>query len=110
MAKPYNKFKAIKTIYDGFKYDSKREAEYAKKLDLLKRSFKPSEKVLGYRRQVPYPIIVNGKHICVYKLDFLVTYADGREEAVDTKGYRTDTYKLKKKLVESLYPITILEK
>ncbi len=115
MAKtPYNKFKAKRTVYDGFSFHSKKEAGYAKTLDLLKKSFKPSEKVLSYRKQVPFPIVVNEKKICTYLLDFLVTYVDGRIEHIDVKGYRKGTayevFKIKKKLVECLYNITVIEK
>ncbi len=114
MAKtPYNKFKAIKTVYNGEKYDSIKESKYARTLDLLKKSFKPSEKVLGYRRQVPFPVIVNEKKICTYILDFLVTYVDGRVEHIDVKGYKKGAayahFRTKVKLVEALYNITIIE-
>jgi hypothetical protein len=104
-----NKYGAVKTTYDGVKYDSKKEAGYAAKLDQLKRCFNASEKVIGVRRQVPFPIVVEGKHICTYKLDFLVTYADGRIEHVDVKGVRTGVYIIKKKCVEAIYKIEIIE-
>lgn len=109
-----SKYRAIKTVYNGDKYDSKKEAAFAKTLDLLKESFKPQEKVLGYRRQVPFPIIVNEQNICTYILDFLITYTDGRIEYVDVKGYKKGIayqhFKTKKKLVEALYNIQIIER
>lgn len=112
--KPYNKFKAIKTVYNGEVYDSRKEAAYAKTLDMLRKSFKPSEKVLGYRRQVPFLVIVNEAKICTYILDFLITYVDGRVEHVDIKGYKKgaayNVFRIKKKLVEALYSIAIIEK
>lgn len=39
-----------------------------------------------------------------YVADFVVTLADGTREVVDTKGYKTPEYKLKKKLLLYKYP------
>lgn len=69
-----------------------------------------SERVLDYKTQVKYPIEVNGFKICTYILDFMVQYCDGRIEHVDVKGYITPIYRIKKKLVEAMYGITIIEK
>jgi hypothetical protein len=114
MAKKPNKFHAKKTVFNGQTFDSKKEAAYAAKLEILKRSFKPSDKVIGYRTQVPFPVHLNGKLICTYKLDFLTTYADGRIEHVDVKGYKKgaayQVFRIKKKLVEAQYNIEIIEK
>lgn len=64
---------------------------------------------MGIEYQVKYPIEINGKHICNYYADFKVTYADGRVEVVDVKGFITDVYSLKKKMVEAYYDIKIIE-
>lgn len=60
--------------------------------------------------QVPFKVTVRNSHICKYLLDFRVTYADDHIEHHDVKGYATEVYKLKKKLVEAIYGIKILEK
>lgn len=104
-----NKYNAKKTIYNGFKYDSKKEAEYAMTLDMLKKATNDSDRVIEYERQVPFVCIVNDKKICTYKADFRVYYADKRIEIVDVKGFKTSIYKLKKKLVEALHNIEIIE-
>lgn len=39
-----------------------------------------------------------------YLADFVVTYKDGREEVIDTKGFQTKDYLLKKKLLLYRYP------
>jgi hypothetical protein len=110
--KPKNKFNAKKTEYNGSTYDSKKEAEYAAKLDLLKKT-SGSDKVSKIEKQVKYDIIVNDKKIGFYKLDFKVTYADGCVEHIDVKGLRRgcayQIFRLKKKLVEALYGIEIKE-
>lgn len=107
-----NKFYAKKTYYKGLIFDSKKEANYCKQLDILKNAT-GNDKVLKYELQKRYNIIVNGKKIGFYKLDFKVWYPD-RVEYIDTKGYRRgDAYqlfRLKKKLVEALFDIKIIEK
>jgi hypothetical protein len=109
-----NKYGAKKVEYNGQVFHSKKEKTYAVKLDLLKKSFKDDERVLEYKTQVPYPITVNGFKICTYILDFIVNYSNGRTEYVDVKGYKKGTaysmFRIKKKLVEAIYGITILEK
>jgi hypothetical protein len=42
-----------------------------------------------------------------YVVDFQVFYPDGSVEYIDVKGMQTQMFKLKKKQVEALYPITI---
>ena len=102
-----NKYGAVKTEYNGFKYDSKKESEYARKLDLLRKA-KGNDQVLDVERQVPYQITVNDVKICKYVLDFKVTYPN-RVECVDVKGMVTAVYKLKKKLVKAVHDIDIIE-
>lgn len=104
-----SKYGNIKTEYNGISFMSKREASYAQDLDLSKRAKNPKDKVVSYEVQVPYLIEINGKKICKYLADFKVLYADGHTEVVDVKGFRTDIYKLKKKLVEATYGIEIKE-
>ena len=98
-----------KTEYKGETYDSKKEADYAKMLDTLRFAANPKDRVIGSDRQVRFPVEIEGSKICVYIADFRVRYADGREEIVDVKGVRTAVYILKKKLVEAIYKIKIIE-
>jgi hypothetical protein len=109
-----NKYKAIKSEYNGQVFHSKKEKNYAVRLDLLKKSSKESERVLDYKTQVPFKVEVKEKKICTYILDFVVNYVDGRTEYVDVKGYKKGTaysmFRVKKKLVEAIYGITIIEK
>lgn len=93
----------------GVTYMSKLEMQYRAHLNLLKKAKYDEDKVISIEEQVPFKVEVNGKLICHYLLDFKVEYADGRVEHVDTKGVITDIYRLKKKLVEALYPIKIKE-
>ena len=108
LSKQLSKYGNKKTEYLGDIYDSKKEADFAKQLDLMKHA-KGRDRVLRYYRQIPYKLEVNGQLICTYILDFLVEYFDGRKEFIDVKGVRTDIYKIKKKLLKALYNIDILE-
>ena len=100
--KPRHKFGAIQTIRDGMKFPSKREARY---YDQLKLEVKTGL-VSFFLRQVPFHLPGGIKFV----LDFLVFRSDGTVELIDTKGRRTPQYIDKKKLVEALYPVEIIER
>lgn len=98
---------AKKQEYNGFRYDSGFEANYAAELDLRIKA----KEISGYDKQVNLNLIVNNYIVCQYRIDFIVYHLDGTMEYVETKGYATDTWKLKWKLFEALYsdlPDTIL--
>jgi Protein of unknown function (DUF1064) len=99
-----NKYKASKQRYKGSLYDSRKEANYAATLDMLKKATDPRERVKKWDRQVRVPLIVNGKLIANWYCDFEVTYADGRKELHEVKGFDTEVWRLKRKLFEALYP------
>lgn len=107
--KTLSKYRNVQTEYNGIKFMSKKEAEYAMQLDWQRKATSPRDRVVEYECQVPFQIVLNGKKICKYLADFRVKYADGREEIIDVKGVRTDVYRLKKKLVEAQYGIQIIE-
>jgi hypothetical protein len=75
-------------------YDSAREADFARQLDLLKHG-QGKDRVDSWERQLRIPLIVNNQKICDFVPDFLVRYADGRRELVEVKGMQTDVFKLK---------------
>jgi len=106
-----NKYKAKKTDYRGHTYDSKKEAEYARGLDLAMK-VQAEGAPLSWERQVKKNVRINDKHICYYILDFEVTYSD-RVEYIDVKGYKKgcaySMFRLKKKLVEAYHGIEIKE-
>lgn len=88
---------------DG-KFDSKREYEEWKRLKLLASR----GAIKDLRRQVKFSIDINGHHVCNYYADFCYTFM-GESLVVDSKGHRTDVYKLKKKLLKAVHGITIKE-
>jgi hypothetical protein len=75
-------------------------------LQLLERA----EKITGLRRQVSFDLTVNGVLICRYVADFV--YWEGKPMRVvveDAKGYATEVYRLKRKLMLACHKIEILE-
>jgi hypothetical protein len=94
-----NKYRAVKTEVDGIMFDSKREAARYMELVLLERAGEISRLEL----QPKYDCVVNGKKICTYKADFRYFNANG-SVVEDVKGMKTPVYRLKKKLVEALFP------
>jgi len=105
-----NKFHAKRTEFNGRIYDSKKEANYAAQLELLKRG----KVITEYICQPRYDIIINDINCGFYKADFLITFADGHTEVWDVKGMKSGSayamFRIKKKIVEALYQITIIEK
>lgn len=88
-------------IRDNIRFASKHEAERYDQLKLLQKA----GEVLFFLMQVPFHLPGG----VVYKLDFMVFWADQTITFEDPKGLPTAMYKLKKKQVEELYPITITE-
>jgi len=94
-----SKYNAVKQKIDNILFDSQLEASYHCHLKILKRI----GEVEYWLCQVPF-ILPGGKK---YKCDFLVFYTDGSHEFVDIKGMETQLFKLKKSIVESVYPVEI---
>ena len=98
------KYRNKKTVVDGIKFDSQREATRYSVLKIMQAAGVISD----LRLQVPYVITVNGLKICKYVADFV--YVDrGREVVEDVKGMKTPTYNLKKKLMKAVHGIEIQE-
>ena len=109
MTSQVSKFGNIRTAYAGRMFSSKKEAAHAATLDLMRRAKDLKERVVHVEYQYPIPIKIGMILVTTYVADFLVTFADGRKEVQDTKGFRTDIYKLKKKLVKAVHGIDIIE-
>lgn len=108
-----NKYHNIKVEYKGIKFDSVKEMKY---YQLLEYRQKIGE-IKNLKLQVPYELIptykINNKTIrkTQYKADFTyISVKDNKLHVVDTKGFRTEVYKLKKKMFEYKYGIEIEEK
>lgn len=104
--KGQHKYGARKTVIDGYTFDSKAEANYYRQLKLLQKAGEVKQIELQPTYELQPKFKRHGKSVqsINYKADFLVTYADGRQEIIDVKGHRTSVYLLKKKMFEFRYP------
>ena len=103
-----NKYGAKKiTASDGQVFDSKKEFHRWCELKLLERA----GKISGLCRQVSYELIPkqDGERACNYIADFVYFNEEGKQVVEDCKGYRTDAYKIKKKLMLLVHGIRIYE-
>lgn len=110
-------YKAKKNKYHAEKsggYASRKEHRRANELKLMQRAG-----IIKYlREQVAYELIptqrdVNGKVIeraCSYIADFVYTDKDGNLIVEDTKGMRTEVYRIKRKLMLHVHGIRISER
>ncbi len=102
-----NRYRNIKTRIGDKVFDSKKEAARW----MLLRDKEKAGEITDLKTQVKIPINVCGIKICVYIADF--RYSDGKQYITeDVKSEITrknSTYRLKKKLVEAIYGITITE-
>lgn len=122
-----SKYGSRKVSIDGITFDSKKEAARYQELKLLERA----GKITALQRQVKYVLIPTqrkftneiykkgahqghfkpGKVLekeCSYIADFAYIQ-DGAYVVEDTKGVRTEAYKIKRKLMLERYGIQIRE-
>ncbi len=102
-----NKYKNVKVEIDGIKFDSKFEAEfYFSELQWLYAAGEITkiERQKKYLLQPAFKYQDKTIRSINYVADFVVTYKDGRQEVIDTKGVATPEYLLKKKLLLYRYP------
>jgi Ni,Fe-hydrogenase III component G len=101
-----SKFRNTKTEVNGIKFDSKKEAEYYKKLLIL---LKAGE--IGFLElQVPFELNDGGTHSLKYVADFVWTDSHTGERIVcDVKGFRTVEYRKKRRLMLKIHNIKIKE-
>lgn len=99
MIYPRHKFKAKATENDGIKFISRLESRWYS----IIKDMQDSGEVLFFLRQVPFHLPGG----VTYRADFMLFFTDGRVEVWEAKGFPTPEWVIKKKLVESLYPIEI---
>ena len=99
--KKKSKYNANKVEVDGIKFDSKKEADFYNELKLRLSA----GDIKGFCRQAEFILANNTR----YKADFIVFNNDGTSDVIDVKGFKTDVYKLKKKLFEDKFKLKIKE-
>ena len=91
--------RAKKTTIKGKDYDSKFEASYAMTLEAQLQK----GEIIAFTPHKRIELIVNGYHICNYYIDFWIQRNDGKIELLETKGFPTEIWKMKWKLLEAIY-------
>ena len=118
-----NKYGASKVTVDGVTFDSKKEARRWQELKILEKA----GKITNLRRQVKFVLIPTqrgpeeigpkggrkpGKVLekeCAYIADHVYLDQEGTVHVEDTKGVRTEAYRIKKKLMLFVHGIIIEE-
>jgi hypothetical protein len=95
-----SKYHSVMEECDNIKFQSKKEARYYR--ELKARMF--AGEVKYFLRQVPFDIFG-----VKYRVDFMEVWTDGTIHWIDVKGFKTQTYKMKRRMVEASYPIKIIE-
>ena len=101
-----------KTYLDGICFDSRKEAKRYAELRLMERA----GEISGLQIQVPFVLIPaqkdkSGKVVeraATYVADFVYNRA-GQLVVEDAKGFRTDLYRLKRKLMLKIHGIRVVE-
>lgn len=118
-----SKYGAKKTEIDGILFDSKKEANYYIKLKAMEQAGEISELELQKEfilipvQREPSTVTKKGKEKagkvlerkCSYFADFYYKDNEGTFHCVDTKGFKTADYKIKKKLMLWIHGIHIEE-
>lgn len=103
-----SKYHNQKTVVDGITFDSRKEASRWQELRMLEKA----GEIVGLNRQLRIELIPKTKlyRAVSYVCDFV--YFDkrtGKTVYEDTKGMRTDVYKLKRKLLYWRHGIEVKE-
>ena len=86
-------------------FASAKEAKRYEELVLLEKA----GEIADLKCQVVYKIVINDCHVCKYIADFTYLDRGNRKVVEDAKGYQTEVYKLKRKLMKAVHGIEILE-
>ena len=98
----YNKYGNQKTQYKGISFDSKKECNFYIYLEQLEAQGEISELQRQVRFELQPSFEYKGKRIraITYVADFTFYDKEGKYHIVDTKGVKTEAYKLKKKMMQ----------
>ncbi len=103
-----SKHRNDKTPVDGVTFDSKRESERW----LMLRALAQVGEITCLERQVPFPLIVNGKQVAKFVADFTYRDKQGHKVVEDVKSSHTrklPVYRLKNKMFSAQYGFQIKE-
>lgn len=106
-----SKYGNKKTEVDGIVFDSKREAKHWIEL----KSMQQRGEIFNLRRQVKFELIpavrLDGRMrpATKYVADFVYTDKDGKEVVADSKGFKTDVWMIKRKMMAAFHGIEVKE-
>lgn len=86
------------TTYGGRTYMSIKEAQYAEELDWLLKG----KEIKEWIPQFKIDLKVNGKHISFYYVDFKVITKHNTIQFHEVKGFETEVWKLKWRVLEAI--------
>ena len=95
------KYNAIRSVYNGYPYDSKFEAQDAMQLDWRLKA----GDIKGWDRQFPIEIRnpKTGELLRRHKVDFRIQENDGSFTLVETKGFETRDWRMIRDEIEVLF-------
>lgn len=98
----YNKYGNKKCIYQGIVFDSKKECDHFIYLQYLEKAGEITDLQRQVRFELQPSFKHNGKTIrsITYVADFTFKDKDGLMHIQDTKGIKTEVYKIKKKMMQ----------
>ena len=101
-----HKYNAKRVEFEGFRFDSKKEAKRYQELRILEKAGKIKDLKLQPVFILQEGFYYQGKAIrqITYRADFEYVDENGNRVVEDVKGFKTDVYKLKKKLFLKKYP------
>ncbi len=96
-----SKYGAKATVVDGIRFASAKEASHYASLAMMWRS----GLIRWFCRQPRFALPGGVEYVA----DFIVVDLDGEVSVEDVKGFKTAEYRMKKKQVEAIYGIQIVE-
>lgn len=112
MKSSINKYHNKKVVFNNIKFDSKKEQKRYAELLLLEKANKIKNLKLQFKFVLIPSYEINGRKVkgLSYIADFFYYDVEKEKHIVeDVKGYRTEVYKIKKKLFEYFYQGEIVE-
>jgi len=86
--------------WEKHRHQSMLESDLCNQLTAMKKA----GEITAFTTQHKIELVVNGVKVGTHYVDFFVIFSLGRTEFWEAKGYDTDVWKIKKKIVEALYP------
>lgn len=102
-----SKYNAVRTVVDNITFDSKKEAARYVELKILESA----GQIVSLELQPVFQLLVkSGRSVGKYRADFKYYDCQKRDWVIeDVKGVKTAVYRLKKRIVEEVYGIKIIE-